>query len=697
MQKLGGCKVALLQFIFCLYVNVVIPSGIQAHHDHCFHDDMPLSVGLGFHALKGVCGHACDIQRQFIPGAEACTPSQCSNAALADQAAHTLQSDCVSNCSSQTCKDAFVAVLVHHDVCEPGQTSAVVAQALHDFEELCEDHTCNLVTAPFNPNYCDERAEPAQQNEIDFFNRIESHGRLMLTDSVDNHIFVYDIDLDTWHNDPLPGIPAGASLPTHTSDGRYVVVLSRSGDSISFVSSGLRVVENVQDHSFMVIRGAPRLQDLQFMGTAPGHVEASFGWLVIFFDGTLYTPSDSPTYKETFAMGFRENLGLSFEELQPHRIYRDYAHHGNAWATSNCRFVVSRYETDQVLPFHFDAVTLNGTVLHSFPNACPLYHGFARAGQYSLAGCGSKAQNALAGHIMAIHYNPITDKHTLSKIVYPDTNSRSGTLRSVKGLDYVLAAYGNAVRGNDRILRVHANKGFIDPANDVLTFPSGAWPPSVSRRNSCFWGVQQGGSRHLVVALPDGYLYIYNSSGFQHTPRRVDIFPELRPTLTRTMYSCTQIMSTRVKVGARFAFVLRSSHDPSNILRVDIETGTVVNIPLPADVVGAVGDMAVVIPALADKSEPCPGESATSTGNNVEGPKLQTQSSATSGGSSNSGAVTALAVLLGIALVALFALGVVTYRNNQRLLSQIHRKLTFDNPNFESDAKFKPNENVTVC
>jgi hypothetical protein len=122
-----------------------------------------------------------------------------------------------------------------------------------------------------------------------------SHSPRPLLRSHSLQVFTYDIDSGAWHMQTVDGIAAGSTLPTATADGRFVVVTSRAGDSLQFLNSGLRLVQD--PHGSVVVRGPPSLAAASFSSESPGHVESRFGWVVVFFDGSLNVPRSSPSHQ----------------------------------------------------------------------------------------------------------------------------------------------------------------------------------------------------------------------------------------------------------------------------------------------------------------------------------------------------------------------------------------------------------------
>jgi preprotein translocase subunit SecG len=366
--------------------------------------------------------------------------------------------------------------------------------------------------------------------------------------------------------------------------------------------------------------------------------------------------------------------------VQPRVIFRDFAQHGNAWPTGDCRFIRSLSVANNSLPNSFEMVDLNGNVLQSFPDACVRYHGYTAVNGYELAGCGSLQEGA--GHVMVLQYQAGTGRSTLIQMRYPHPNMRSGTLYGNQDMSYALGNYGNTPLGYNGIVRLTPSKGTIDNATDVLFFPREAWPATATgARSTCGMGLQQGGNDLFITALPDGYLYIYRSENFSITPMRVDLFPETRANLTRAMYSCTGPQAIRLEIGSRYAFVLRTVLDPNRLMRIDLDLGVAdMFVTLPAGLPGtAIGDMHVTVPEAVSVPSCVAAFLAQSGSGTGSGNGGNTGASGSSSSDSDNRATIALAVLLGVAILALIVLGVAFFSHARKSQQLLHTK--FNNPN----------------
>jgi hypothetical protein len=412
----------------------------------------------------------------------------------------------------------------------------------------------------------------------------------------------------------------------------------------------------------------------------------SYFFLFCFIDLLIQALSFVLHWQGSLAIAIPEyQIGLPIDQVQPRVIFRDFAQHGNAWPTGGCNFVRSVSISNNSLPSTFELVNLNGSVLQSFPNACVLYHGYASVAGYELAGCGSAIEGG--GHVMALQYRSETGRSVLQQLLYPHNNMRTGTLYANEGMSYAIGNYGSTTAGYNAIIRVTPTQGTIDSLTDVLFFPREAWPASTATaRSTCAMGMQQGGNNLFLVALPDGYLYIYRSDNFSIVPTKVDLFPETRANMTRATYSCRGNGAVRLEIGSRYAFVVRTNQDPLRLMRIDLDAGVsdmFISLPSTLSSASAIGDMLVVVPESSSQS-PCAAATAGGSGNNggspgTGSPGTGTTGAASSDSSSTSGTVIALAVLLGIAILALIVAIVAFVLYNRR--RNPHAKL--ENPPIE--------------
>jgi len=129
---------------------------MQAHHDHCLHDQLPTGIEKKLHDYEHFYND-CFIKRQFNPSLGACPKVDCKDSKAMTQAIATLQAGCKTKtaCADKTCADAIKIVLAVHDLCAESQLPNNLEVALHDHEEPCEEQLCNTAAAAFDP-YADK-------------------------------------------------------------------------------------------------------------------------------------------------------------------------------------------------------------------------------------------------------------------------------------------------------------------------------------------------------------------------------------------------------------------------------------------------------------------------------------------------------------------------------------------------------------
>merc|ERR1719171_3456269 len=125
---------------------------MQAHHDHCLHDQLPTGIEKKLHDYEHFYDD-CFVKRQFNPNIGACPAVDCDDQTKMTQAISTLQASCTTKqaCADATCSAAIKVVLAVHDLCPEGKLPNNLEVALHDHEEPCEAQLCNTAPAAFDP------------------------------------------------------------------------------------------------------------------------------------------------------------------------------------------------------------------------------------------------------------------------------------------------------------------------------------------------------------------------------------------------------------------------------------------------------------------------------------------------------------------------------------------------------------------
>jgi len=118
---------------------------MQAHHDHCLHDQLPMDIEKKLHTYEHFYTD-CVVKRQFDTNLEKCPSVDCEDAGSLTNAISTLQNgDCgtTAKCATTACAGAVKTVLMAHDVCPEDKLPNNLETALHDFEDVCAAQLCN--------------------------------------------------------------------------------------------------------------------------------------------------------------------------------------------------------------------------------------------------------------------------------------------------------------------------------------------------------------------------------------------------------------------------------------------------------------------------------------------------------------------------------------------------------------------------
>jgi hypothetical protein len=111
---------------------------VEAHHDLCFHDEIPKEVEVGFHDLEEKCEHACLVGRKKEAGMSECEVVDCDQS---DAVLGAFSWDgCAASCSA-TCGAGYALLRAFHDQCAEG-ISMTYEKMLHELEEPCEEYNC---------------------------------------------------------------------------------------------------------------------------------------------------------------------------------------------------------------------------------------------------------------------------------------------------------------------------------------------------------------------------------------------------------------------------------------------------------------------------------------------------------------------------------------------------------------------------
>ena len=123
---------------------------MQAHHDHCKHDEIDQSLKRMIHDFETLY-EDCTISRKYDPALTMCPDVDCSTAGidLVNAKAQLTTYGCDTDCSSIECRSLFHKVVKAHDTCMESDLPTTIENALHDFEDSCT--VCNSYSEADTP------------------------------------------------------------------------------------------------------------------------------------------------------------------------------------------------------------------------------------------------------------------------------------------------------------------------------------------------------------------------------------------------------------------------------------------------------------------------------------------------------------------------------------------------------------------
>ena len=131
---------------------------IQGHHDYCDDEGIPNYILVGFHKMEeGGCDD-CEVDKQYNEDYDDCPDVDCTDDVDAREQVSILDdNDCIDDCNTTICIDAYQTIRAYHDGCEDGDDALVeeIETGIHEYEEVCEQHECNTATTT-QPFECDE-------------------------------------------------------------------------------------------------------------------------------------------------------------------------------------------------------------------------------------------------------------------------------------------------------------------------------------------------------------------------------------------------------------------------------------------------------------------------------------------------------------------------------------------------------------
>lgn len=126
---------------------------VQSHHDYCPEGGIPQEIEDDFHDFDSTCS-GCDISRKAQAGVEDCPIPNCADSSGEDAYLALVDSGCLTDCSA--CKSDFLTLRTVHDSCPHDTISQAAEEILHDFEEPCAIHQCNVPGADDSQLVCDD-------------------------------------------------------------------------------------------------------------------------------------------------------------------------------------------------------------------------------------------------------------------------------------------------------------------------------------------------------------------------------------------------------------------------------------------------------------------------------------------------------------------------------------------------------------
>jgi hypothetical protein len=115
---------------------------VQSHHDYCPEEGVPVEIEDGFHDYDEVC-EACEIIKMATEGAPDCPAAVCDDNSGNTAYAAAIEAGCLTNCTSDTCRDHFFILRSVHDSCPHDSLTEASELGLHDLEEACVEQVCN--------------------------------------------------------------------------------------------------------------------------------------------------------------------------------------------------------------------------------------------------------------------------------------------------------------------------------------------------------------------------------------------------------------------------------------------------------------------------------------------------------------------------------------------------------------------------
>ena len=138
---------------------------MQAHHDHCRHDEIDHSLKRMIHDFETLY-EDCTITRKYDPALTMCPDVDCSTAGidLVNAKTQLTAYGCDTDCSSTQCLSLFHKVVKAHDTCMESDLPTTIENALHDFEDSCT--VCNSYSEADTPTLDTDHCSDARATSL---------------------------------------------------------------------------------------------------------------------------------------------------------------------------------------------------------------------------------------------------------------------------------------------------------------------------------------------------------------------------------------------------------------------------------------------------------------------------------------------------------------------------------------------------
>jgi len=226
---------------------------------------------------------------------------------------------------------------------------------------------------------CGDSGPTQTNNDADEAVRIESKGRLAITEVNEPGVHVIDLDDGAMLAKVATDFPPSALYASPSR--RYALAIQRSQDLVQFVDGGLWQEDHVEHlHDY---EQAPSLTDTRLAGVRPTHYEVAEGKAALFMDGNADTG-------ETAAVVILDDDDIEKGALET-TLALPMQMHGTAEPRGNYLLSTWRAPSDtSTLPEQVELYRQDGAsfeFLERFELNCPSLHGSYSNEDHSVFGC----------------------------------------------------------------------------------------------------------------------------------------------------------------------------------------------------------------------------------------------------------------------------------------------------------------------